>query len=135
MPVEKPSGLPENPPDPRLFAVPVNDPPRIAWPDPVPEDPSREVVVSEGATHVVIANAFGEFVRGDKISAHDLPEAADMEALAKIKPYPPIRPLSRDVENDERPKANEITRHRKAKAPVAPPLVPPATGTATVKPA
>lgn len=108
MPETKPSGLPESPPDPALFGVPTNDRPQIAWPDPIPEDPDRERFVSEGATHVVIANRFGEFARGDKISRDDLPDAADFEAIARIKPYPPVRPLNAD----ERPKANEVTKHR-----------------------
>lgn len=123
MPAEKPSGLPEAPPDPALFGVPTNAPPSIAWPDPIPEDPARERVVSEGATHIVLANRFDQFARGDKISQYDLPEAADLEAIEKIKPYPPIRPLN----NDEKPKADEVTKHRKAKAK-APAAVVPAPG-------
>ena len=120
MPETKPSGLPEKPADDVIFGPPVNDRPLIALPDPEPEDPARERVVSEGATHIVIANRFGEFARGDKISEDDLPEAADFEAIARIKPYPPIRPLNAD----ERPKAHEVTKHRRPKVVDKLPIVP-----------
>lgn len=118
----KPPGLPETQPDPALFGVPTNERPQIAWPEPTPEDPDRERVVSEGATHIVIANRFGEFARGDKISQADLPEAADFDAIGRVKPYPPLRPLR----DEERPKANEVTRRHRPKPPEKlPPEKPP----------
>lgn len=117
MPDTKPATLPDQPPDPSLFGVPTNERPEIRWPDPVPRDGGRDVQVSEGATHVVIADHFGGspgWERGDKIKEEDLPEGGHtLEELMRMKPYPPIRPLR----DDERPRPEEVTKHdRKPKA-------------------
>lgn len=121
----KPATLPDDPPDSALFGLPTNERPTIAWPEPVPRDRDRVRHVSEGATHVVIAEHFGIWERGDKLKESDLPAGGHtLETISRIQPYPPLRPLR----DDERPKAEEVTRHDpKAKVvekPVLEPLPP-----------
>lgn len=119
MPDVKPVGLPDVPPDPGVLGVPINAPPAIVIPDAVPADPDREVVDSDGATHVVVADAMGDFRRGDRVKAADLPKGTDLVRLERLTPIPAIRRLH----HHEQPTPKALAKDATVVPSVIPPVV------------
>jgi hypothetical protein len=66
-------------------------------PDVVPVDPSRPAVAKATSTHIVVGSGVGDWVRGDRIEAADVPSVDDKtgaSSIARLVALKAIRALS-----------------------------------------